>query len=58
MITCRPRHRRLLGVGRATATALAALGSATYERSLTDAFAVQDELTGLIVAGVRETLRA
>ena len=34
------------------------LWSATYERTVTDAFAVQDELTGLIVAGVRGKLRA
>jgi hypothetical protein len=30
--------------------------SAKFERTVTDAFAVQDELTGLIVAGVRDTL--
>jgi TolB-like protein len=34
------------------------LWSATYERTVADAFAVQDELTGLIVAGLREKLRA
>jgi adenylate cyclase len=34
------------------------LWSATYERTVTDAFAVQDELTGVIVAGLREKLRA
>ena len=34
------------------------LWSATYERTVTDAFAVQDELTGLIVTGVRGKLRA
>jgi TolB-like protein len=32
------------------------LWSAKYERPVTDAFAVQDELTGLIVAGVRGVL--
>jgi len=30
--------------------------SAKFERTVTDAFAVQDELTGLIVTGVRDTL--
>lgn len=30
--------------------------SANFERTVTDAFAVQDELTGLVVAGVRGTL--
>jgi TolB-like protein/DNA-binding SARP family transcriptional activator len=34
------------------------LWSATYERIVTDAFAVQDEVTGLIVAGVRGKIRA
>ncbi len=34
------------------------LWSATYDRTVTDAFAVQDELTGLIVADLREKLRA
>jgi TolB-like protein len=32
--------------------------SAKFERTVTDAFAVQDELTGLMVAGVRGTLSA
>ena len=34
------------------------LWSAQYERTVTDAFAAQDELTGLVVAGVRGRLRA